>query len=155
MSSPGVGLREDYVYQSQETITVGAGGSVDKKDVYVFPLGVVKFTNSVATEFVIQFFVRGEDPSKPNALHPDVDLFIPSFGWTTLVAGQGLMQGECKYRVVPVTASSIGLKGRIREIKEAVSGSDESASLEEDTVEFDVMSNTGKAGGGGTIHIGS
>jgi hypothetical protein len=48
----------------------------------------------------------------------------------------------------------------IRKIEETVSASDASAAIEEETVEsvpveFDVASNTSKAGGGGTIHIGS
>lgn len=154
MSSVGAARSEDYVYQAQETITVSTGGIVDKKDVYILPRGVVKFTNSVGTEFVIQFLVRGQDPANPNALRSDVDLFLPAFDSRTLVAGQGLAKGECKYRILPVLADSIGVKTIVREIEETSSGSEEQT-VESVAVEFDVVSNAGKAGGGGTIHIGS
>lgn len=159
MSSPGIAPKEDHMYSAQVPITI-SGGNVDPIDAYLSPRGVAKFINNDGKDYVIQFLVRGEDPSNPKAIHPDVDLFLPAYDSRTMVAGRGLDKGECKYRVLPVLASSIGVRGRIREMEEIASVSEELASsgekiLQSAEVEYNVTSNAARGGGGGTIHIGS
>ena len=158
MSSPGFAPMEDHVYSAQVPINI-TGGIPCPTDAYISARGVVKFINNDGRDYVVQFFTRGEDPSNPKALHPDVDLFLPAFDSRTLVAGQGLTKGECKYLILPVLANSIGVDTIIREINETASASDESGSADETVksvpLEFDVVRNAAKGGGGGTIHIGS
>ena len=128
------------MYEAVKTIKI-KDEEADPNEIKVLPRAVIQFTNLDANDYVIFFFINGDDPKNPGARHPDVDLYLPAHDTRPMIAGLNLDKGECKFKIVKVAANSIGVKERCddgnSEIREARNKS------------------AGGKGGGGTIHIGS
>lgn len=171
MSSLGIAPAEERMYAAQKTITIENGDVIlVDKDICVSPRAIIHFVNKDPNDYVLMFFPRGQDPGQTNAIHPDVDLFLPAFASSTMVAGLNLKQGECKYLVVPAPAILLGEKTILKMIEDKLTLSGHTLVLDAkifrtedynakkdpiDEVSHPVAldAKTGGGGGGGTIHI--
>src|SRR5262245_5293597 len=107
MSDMGAKLASGY--KPEVTITI-KDGIATPADAYVLPRAVIKFSNEDSQSYTIVFLVHNQDPFFPWANHADVDLFLPAFGSSTMVADRDIIFGQCKYLVEPTPVDSIGPK---------------------------------------------
>jgi hypothetical protein len=144
-------------YKPQRTITIQGGDVIlSDKSVCVRPRAIVHFQNLDPESYAIVFGVFGEDPYDPTA-HADVDLFLPGYGSSTMVADLDIVFGECSYLIVPAPLDSIGTAITEELVEPMIVNCEVTQEqVRGTTVPRGVMrdKSAARGGPGGTIHVG-
>jgi hypothetical protein len=156
MSSTGTARFFPGPYPSRATITIENGDVIpNDKVVHVNPGAIIKFSNNDPDSYTLTFFVTGEDRKNLFAMHSDINLFLPGYGSTTMVADRYVLLATCEYDVEKTPINTVGLGVTQEMLDDLCVRVEESES--QNPPRLAIRRSTGRAagGGGGTVIIGN
>jgi hypothetical protein len=110
MSSPGTARFFPGPHPSRVTIVIKNGDVIPTdKVVYVNPGAIIKCANIDPENYTLTFFVAGADRFDPFAKHSDVNLFLPAYGSTTMVADRCVLRAVCEYDLERTPLDTVGI----------------------------------------------